>query len=475
MSGTWSRPQPWDLPQGAPCLVEGVVMDRRTTTRGEQYLLRLRHIAAPDGQETVCRNHEIYLYASPERVLHPGDVVVYRSVVRRLGSGKSYEGAMRHATYDAIRHTVDTTAGGRIRYRYEDSGLRVAGRAEGIEAWAWRKRREIAEALETSALSAEGCGLIRALVTGERAGVSPVQLDAFRDAGVAHTLAVSGMHVGILASAILLLTLPLNLISAWKWRYVAAAAVAWGFAVLTGMHYSALRAALMLTLSSAGMVTERRSEPFGGVCMAALIIIIISPGALWDVGFRLSFTCVAALSLFMLPLNPVSLRYHPTIYKITGTLLATIIATGATWVISAYYFGSVPLHFLASNVIFLPLMPLFMAGGIVYTILLVAGFDAEWLAWLLSRGTECVYDFMALFSTRTVQITPGWISVVLWLCGIAALGVSVHYYRQRPRTLPGAIVTPSAGGSHGVIPLHRPSLVLALLLMAASVGLMINL
>lgn len=140
----------------------------------------------------------------------------------------------------------------------------MTGHHDNLTTMTWHWRNEVAKRLESSVLSAESAGLLRALLTGERGGIKEESASVFRDGGVSHTLAVSGLHVGIIAGVLAWLTLPVNLL---RWRKVRLAMICagiWCFTLFTGLMYSTLRAALMFTFSIIGRESGRRQSSMRG-------------------------------------------------------------------------------------------------------------------------------------------------------------------------------------------------------------------
>ena len=438
LSGAWGSPYPRTLPLRREVGIVAEVTGRRTNTRGERYDIKIEAVSTGKGERIECRNIRGELWASAETILETGDVVSYRSVINRPERGKG--DTSLYYTYDVVRvyeNRVDKR--GREIYHYRDGGLRIVGRRNGLMTYARIMRDELTVRIERAGLSDESAQLLRALLTGKRIGVRLERLEDFRDAGVAHTLAVSGMHIGILAGMLLWLTLPLNLIGGRRLRFIITLLAVWSFAVLTGLQVSILRSALMLTLVVVSQITDRRRDAFGSLCVAGIIILLIWPESLWDVAFQLSFSCVGALCLLGEALNPVNLRSHPVLHRVSGGLIATVVATGATWVISAYYFGSMPLNFIVANIIVIPFLPLLMGGGIMYMVLESLGIRCEWMITAIDSAVEWLYRYTELFRGSSVSITPSLLTVWIWMAGVVMLCIGIHRYRAESRMRPGAL------------------------------------
>ena len=148
-------------------------------------------------------------------------------------------------------------------------------------------------------------GLVQALTIGERASLyDPVQQN-FREAGTSHLLAISGLHLGIVALwafvffRTLMMLLPRKKRPADPARSAAVPAMifVWLFALLTGAKLPALRAAVMATFFLGSLLLRRRTNPFVTLAWAALVLLLLWPLSLFDVGFQLTFTAVAGILL----------------------------------------------------------------------------------------------------------------------------------------------------------------------------------
>lgn len=138
--------------------------------------------------------------------------------------------------------------------------------------------------------------LVTALVIGDRTGLERTELDAFRRAGLAHVLALSGMHVGVLALGLRALLRAMRLPSS----SVAAATIAFlgAFAVMTGGSAPILRACGTGAMAIAAGGLSRRLPPGHALGLVAGALLLARPSWLFDAGFRLSFLAAGTLALW---------------------------------------------------------------------------------------------------------------------------------------------------------------------------------
>ena len=139
--------------------------------------------------------------------------------------------------------------------------------------------------------------VLKGMLLGLRNELSPDILDAFRNSGSIHILAVSGLHVGLIATVCFfgfsLLRLPRK---ATDLLTIAAVIL---YACLVGFRPSVFRASLMAVIFLISRIIERDRDLFNLLAFAALILLLINPAQLWDIGFQLSFAAVAAIVYLM--------------------------------------------------------------------------------------------------------------------------------------------------------------------------------
>ena len=135
--------------------------------------------------------------------------------------------------------------------------------------------------------------VLKGMLLGLRSELSPDILDAFRNSGSIHILAVSGLHVGLIATVCFfsfsLLRLPRK---ATDLLTIAAVVL---YACLVGFRPSVFRASLMAVIYLISRIIERDRDLFNLLALAALVLLLINPAQLWDIGFQLSFAAVAAI------------------------------------------------------------------------------------------------------------------------------------------------------------------------------------
>lgn len=293
-------------------------------------------------------------------------------------------------------------------------------------------RQKIEIALEKSHLQKETSDFIKAILMGDKNGLDEQTRLTFANGGIAHILALSGLHMGILAVMIIWMLWPFRAVGKYKWGYALAILLLWLYVSVTGMSYSSVRACIMITFAFIAIIVERRNAVGHALCLSCLLILLVSPSSLFDAGFQLSVVCVASLVAFASPLNPIRHRHHPFLFRISEALLATIVATMASWVLISYYFGQVPLMFLPTNLLLLPIIPFYLALSVVFTISLYIGFEPDIFVSVLDLGYDILIMAADRLSYGTNYVIDYQISaygVVGWMLMLSLSAVALYHKR----------------------------------------------
>ncbi|NWG46825.1 MAG: ComEC/Rec2 family competence protein, partial [Alphaproteobacteria bacterium] len=271
-------------------------------------------------------------------------------------------------------------------------------------------------------------GIATALITGERAGVADSDYAALRDSGLAHLLAISGLHLTMVAGGAfwtlrLLLALFEGPALAWPTKKLAAAGgliVTGAYLALSGAPVSAVRASLMLAVMFTAILLDRPAITLRLVSLAALVILALYPESLLEAGFQMSFAAVVALVAVYEHYRSWTVRFTPSghlplalrVLKIAGIYLLANMATSlvaglATSPFSAFHFHRVSNYELIANLAAVPVMAnLVMPAGLLGVILMPLGLEAGPLG-VMAFGIETI-----LGVGHGVSALPGAVTLV---------------------------------------------------------------
>ncbi|TRD22977.1 ComEC/Rec2 family competence protein [Palleronia caenipelagi] len=234
-----------------------------------------------------------------------------------------------------------------------------------------------------------------AITTGDRAGLSETALQALRATNLAHLLAISGMHMGMLtglvyaALRVTLVALP-AVGSALPVRAVAAAgglAAGGLYLALSGGNVATQRAFIMAAVVFVGLIAGRRALTLRAVALAAMIVLTLRPEALAGPGFQMSFAATTALVLTFRSTCIMGRLPRGKVRRwALSLLLSSGVAGAATLPISAYHFNQIAQFGLLANLLAVPLLGLVVMPAAITSALLAPFGVGEWGVHVMALG-----------------------------------------------------------------------------------------
>ncbi len=350
-------------------------------------------------------------------------------------------------------------------------GLRLAMPLEDL-------RRRIGLRIETALPGPTG-EIANALVTGERGGIPAPLEDALRDSGLYHIISISGLHMALVAAVAfgairgtlalfpaIALRRPIK-----KWAAAGALVVTTLYLALSGAEVATQRSYVMLAIMLVAILLDRRAFSVRNVAVAAMIVLLVQPEALFTASFQMSFAATLALVAGFEAIadrNRERDRFTPPRGRLAGwigrwlafALVTSILAGLATAPFSAFHFQrTAPLSLLANLAADLPVAILVMPPALAAVALMPFGLEAPAL-WLMDLGLQAVLriaeavarwsgesGLVPMFSTTALLlIVAGLLWLSLWreswrLAGFVPIVAGVILAAAAPR--PALIVAPS--------------------------------
>ena len=204
------------------------------------------------------------------------------------------------------------------------------------------------------------------MTLGDKSALTKDVREVYSVTGASHVLALSGLHLGIIYSLLSLF------VFRNRWQVISQVLLVlsiWAFVFLVGMTTSVVRSAMMLSVYALLSLGRRDRMSVNTLAFTALVVLMVSPMSLFDVGFQLSYMAVLAILLLM-PLmeSLVSREYLMShhclkwVYGMTGVSLAAQIGVAP---LIAYYFGRFSTFFLLTNFIVIPAATLILYLSLV--------------------------------------------------------------------------------------------------------------
>lgn len=272
-------------------------------------------------------------------------------------------------------------AQGRLLEILTSSGYR--GRTSGwtgLKTRFWPSiRQSVLERIDRLFPDPEEGAMAKALFLGQKEALSGDTKTAFSRSGLSHVMAVSGLHVGFVVAPFWLL-IPWIRSSTRKKAagFLLLCLLLLFYAGLTGFSASVMRASLMAVLLTFGKLFSRQGHSINLVCVVLLMLLVIDPGMLFQVGFQLSFTAVFIILLLMPAAQrqiPNRLRYSRAGPLISVMLVSAVVQVGLFPVLTAY-FGEFSVIGPIANLLVVPLLSGLVPAGLLISV--VPGLP-EWL------------------------------------------------------------------------------------------------
>jgi len=321
---------------------------------------------------------------------------------------------------------------------YPEIEILETGKGSKPLEWVYSVRNRLSQTL-AQVLPEPQASLAQGIVLGIRGNIPSLLKDDFSRTGTAHLLAISGLHLAIVAG--ILLSIGIWLFGRRHYIYIWLPLVTiWLYVLITGMHAPVIRGAIMASLFLTAELLGRQRSAITALAFAAAVMVGISPQILWTASFQMSFLAMAGLIFIFPPLQALGRKaVNATLGEdgpavsvaniITDSFSVTLGAIIAVWPLIAYYFGIISFAGPLATFLALPALPgIIIAGalaGVLGFIALPAAQAIGWLAWLfLSYLLLVVNGFAALpvsyIEVGSVGATLMWVyypalAIALWL------------------------------------------------------------
>lgn len=294
--------------------------------------------------------------------------------------------------------------------------VRILKEASGMDSWLYGLRERMKALIRDSGVAPPAENFLIAVLLGDNRIDSELR-ENFRGAGLSHLLALSGTHVAVIAFLVAVLFFPVGIAGSKRMRIWLTLGLLWGYALLTGMSPSVVRAVVMASSVSLSRLGGVRSNPVNALCAAAILICLFKPASLFMPGFQLSFMAVLGI-LMLMPLRIVLNIRRRWLRLLSDAVLLPVAAVLGTAPLAAWHFHSFPVWFLLANLPAAVLLPVIIISGVALMTLTAAGLHTG----ILSGFTDWMYDCLAEIA-RLVASLPGGVDGSLYFPGWLLLPV----------------------------------------------------
>lgn len=392
-----------DLPTTATFI--GTIVEKNNANNlREKYTVKLSGAITND---SLVRAHEHLLVYCDDSLtnskLHPGNQISFGANLHLLTSNKN-PGEFNYQRFMQNK-------GIRYQAHLQTEIISLPYTKHSLKTLALHARENLLAHYRKYEIRNQEFAVLAALTLGEKSYLSSETKSSFTSSGAMHVLAVSGLHVGIIF--VVISTLLKLLGKGKRSRLIKLALVLsllWGYAFITGLSPSVLRACTMFSFMAIGDSLNRKTNIYNTLAVSAFVLIIVNPNIIGEVGFQLSYAAVASIVFFQ---PKISALFKPKnrLTKYLWDLFAVSFAAQiGTFPISIFYFHQFPVYFWMSNFVVIP-----AAGILLYSAML---FFATWfipympqvLAFILMKTTGVMNAAISM-----IEALPGSLIQNIWI------------------------------------------------------------
>ena len=355
-----------------------------------------------------------------------GDRIAFTSKIRSFRNFNNPDG------FDYKRYMIFKKIWGAVYISAAKVFVHERGSTAGFRKWMRDTRFKIARFIEQQAAVSVG-SVLKALLVGERTDIPAELKTVFYRSGVGHILAISGLHIGIIATVsffifrwLLSFVKPL-LWNAWTRKGAALLTLipVWAYGLLAGMSPSTLRAVIMVSIFLAALLLEKDQDSLNTLAVAAFLILILDPPSLFSISFQLSFTAVLSILLGhdrTAPLyaqKQIGLRLKFQ-QRFIAFVLVSVFAIIGTLPLVMCYFNRVSLVGLLGNLIAIPVIgfvvvPLGLLSVFLYPLsFTIASVCLKTASFVAVPAVHILSMLSALPFAAVKTITPSMIEIICY-------------------------------------------------------------
>lgn len=292
-------------------------------------------------------------------------------------------------------------------------------------------RKHLSEAYRKEGIVGDEAALIEAITLGEKQNLTKSMREEYSRAGVSHILALSGYHLTFIYVLLEMLFLGRLVILRWRWiSRLAVLLCLWVFAWIAGMPPSLLRATIMISVMIVSGIFYRYAISLNSLALSALLILLVDPFLLMDIGFQLSYVSMIGILTVGVPLTYRLQPENCILAKLVPVVVITLTCSVFTAPLVAYYFHQIPLLSVVSNLVLTVLVPLVMLTASVWWMMLIVPsiqvVVTSCLVFLVSVMNSVVSG-VASVEWATVSWRPNLLGLILFYILLCSLIGIFHY------------------------------------------------
>jgi competence protein ComEC len=309
--------------------------------------------------------------------------------------------------------------------------------------YASRLRTTIISNLEKAHFDPKALHVAVALILGQKQDVSPEVIQDYQFAGAIHILSVSGLHIGFILLFLNFILKPIpNTSKGSLIKLIISIGLLSAFALIAGLAPSVVRSVTMFSFVAIGYYLRRSTNIYHTIIVSILLILLIQPYFLFDIGFQLSYIALFFIIWAQPLISSIGNPKNKILKSIWEILTVSIAAQIGTLPISLFYFHQFPGLFFLTNLIIIPCLSFIMILGIV--VMLLAGINCtplflikpfEWSIY----GMNQIISWIASFRSFVIQDIPfnSYLLISSYLC---ILTIIIWFQKPKFKKLVAVII-----------------------------------
>lgn len=316
-------------------------------------------------------------------------------------------------------HFIDGTAGRMIIYSSKDFSINTAT-IKAYEHFLDKIRTDWLTAISNAGFDAPTTNFLLAVIGGDDLLLDYETEQQFRQTGIAHILAISGLHISIILVVLTFLLYPLKVYSHTRVAYfLLTGGIIMLYAFVTGGSPSACRAAVMGCIILGNRLFEIRNNLLQALSVAIIILLCINPRWIFQPGFQFSVCAVLGIISAMPILKAVPHKYR----KVWAIIVIPVVAVTATLIPTILYFNTITLNFWLPNIIASAFVPPIISIGFIASLLSAFGLHTALLLlpgdWLYMTMQKLINSLSGIMPDSTISVFPN--TLTLALIGISSV------------------------------------------------------
>ena len=417
---------------GASCKVSGIIYDRQETTTGWVIQIRAKKVVIKVAEETKVAEKTKEIEEVGNKLAYSGQmkIVAYMSTSEKpiLGQDVVLSGVAalpEHATNPGGFDAADYYKAKKIFMFLKDTSYVETGVKKSELLNTLQGIKERVASVYDQTFEPKAASVLSAMVLGDKRGLDRDTRNMYQLNGIAHILAISGLHIAILGMT--LFEWLRKRTGSYRISGCVAMIVVVFYGIMTGLSGSTSRAVIMMGFVMIGKAKGRSADLLTSAGIASIGMAVWNPYVIRDAGFQLSFAAVAGLAV----IHPVYVQTFGKKGKLRQAFGVSLSSSLATLPICVFYYYQFPLYGILLNLLVVPLVSCLLMSALVTAGCGIISIKAAELAGIPAHFILILYERLCGLSEKIPfsSINVGHISVRMVLVYYLGLGVVLFILR----------------------------------------------